>query len=104
MKSFNAVKKQVCDEFGISVRAFNSPSRVRVLAAARRLAWWRAYNTMNVSLSQLGTMSGNRHLTTVWQGIKVQECIFRNEIFAAGIKKAQRAQKFYQRKKAKGLI
>ena len=104
MKSFNAVKKQVCNEFGISVRAFNSPSRVRVLSAARRLAWWRAYNTMNITLFQLGAMSGSRHHTTVWQGIKVQECIFKNEVFNAGMKKAQRAQKVYQTKKAKGLI
>jgi hypothetical protein len=59
---------------------------------------------MNITLFQLGAMSGSRHHTTVWQGIKVQESIFKNEIFNAGIKKAQRAQKVYQTKKAKGLI
>jgi chromosomal replication initiation ATPase DnaA len=104
MTSFHTVKKQVCEEFNISLTDFNGPSRVRVVTAARRLAWWRAYKSMKISLSRLGAMSGNRHIATVWHGIKLQEHIFMGTVFEAGVQKAVRAKKFYQDRKARGLI
>lgn len=104
MKSFNVVKKQVCDEFNISIKDFNGPSRVRAVAAARRLAWWRAYMTMEISMEKLGAMSGNRHNSTVWHGIKLQNSIFMGAIFDVGVQKSERAKKFYHDRKAKGLI
>jgi chromosomal replication initiation ATPase DnaA len=99
VSSFHEIKHQVCSEFQITAEMFDSPSRALVLAAARRIAWWRARETLNISLGQMGLWTGGRDASTVWYGLHLQDHIYRGIKSPEAARKNDRAKAFYQHQK-----
>ena len=102
--TFNDIKIQVCKEFRLPVELFDGPDRSRAIAAARRLAWWRARQSMDASYPQLGVWSGGRDHTTVHHGVKLLDHLFQGSEYKELSRKRLHARKRWQEKKSRGDI
>jgi chromosomal replication initiation ATPase DnaA len=103
-KAFDTIKQDTCAEFQVSPADFDGPARHWPLCAARKLAWWRARQRMQVSFARLGEWSGGRDHSTVWSGVRELECRMRGKVFPAHAMKRERALKRSRDKKERSDI
>lgn len=68
--SFAEIRDTVCGFTEISVNDFGTKRKDRLRAYTRQVAWLLAREMTNLSLPQLGRMSGGRHHTSILYGVR----------------------------------
>jgi len=104
MITFHEIKRQVCEQYNMTVEQFDGRDRGRIFCKARNFAWWRARQETTISFPQLGAWSGGRDHTTVYHGVHIWESARAGVESHVTKRKREFAKKSWQKKKAQGGI